>query len=72
MTEEDLSFVTNSDLLNIIMSCEYEIEDYAEALAHVCFGDKKLTKVLCKNTLNVIQQSSDQTRSSNYLKLVHS
>ena len=47
ISESNLAFFTNMDLLNIIMSCEYEIEEYAEALSHVCFGDKKLTQKIC-------------------------
>jgi len=44
MKEEALMYFTHTDFINILMSCEYEIENFAEALAHVCFANKKLSK----------------------------
>ena len=37
-------YLTNKDLITIIMSCEYDIQNFSDALAHVCYGNKKLSK----------------------------
>lgn len=54
MTAEDLQYFTHTDFINIIMSCEYEIDNFAEALAHVCYANKKLSKQVCKLILSAI------------------
>lgn len=43
-----LEYFTNSDLFELIMSCDYGVLDYAKALAHVCYGNEQLSKRICK------------------------
>ena len=71
MTDEALMYFTNKDLINIIMSCEYEIEDFSEALAHVSYANKKLSKDICAVALKAIVVS-DYNRISQYLRVVQS
>jgi len=75
LTQEALEFVTNTDLISIIMNDGYEVESFVQALAHVSFGNPKLTKVICKLALNAISASggpSDFSRVSNHLQIVKS
>lgn len=51
------------------MSCEYEIDSFADALAHICFGNKKLSKDICQIALKAIIVS-DYNRISQYLQVV--
>lgn len=44
---------------------------YSDALAHLCFGNKRLTKQICGIALNVITVS-DFNRIGSYLELVES
>ena len=39
------------------MSCEYEIEEFVEALAHVTYANKKLSKEIAKIALHTISIS---------------
>ena len=71
LTDEALQYFTNPDLINLVMSCEYEVDDFALALAHVCFGNKRLSKDICKIALKAIVVS-DYNRISQYLQVVKS
>ena len=71
MTEEALMYFTNKDLINIIMSCEYDIDNFADALAHVCYGNKKLSKDIFLITLKALV-ISEYNRISQYLRVVQS
>lgn len=46
-----------------------ESEPIASAFAHICFGNKKLTKEICTAALKAINVS-DYTRISSFLKVV--
>lgn len=48
-----------------------EVEAYAEALAHVCYANKTLTKEICRLALRAIVLS-DYNRLSQYLRVVQS
>ena len=50
---------------------EQESKIVAEAFAHVCFKNKKLTKDICRSALKAINVS-DYTRISSFLKVVQS
>ena len=64
-------YFTNKDLINIIMSCEYDIDNFADALAHVCYGNKKLSKDIFLITLKALV-ISEYNRISQYLRVVQS
>ena len=60
LSQESLDYLTNKELIKIIMNGEYEIDDYAKALAHVCFGNKKLTKQICLFVIKAISIDGDR------------
>jgi len=39
-----LEYFTNSKLFELIMENDYEVSGYAKGLAHVCYGNEKLSK----------------------------
>ena len=68
-----MEFVTNNDLINTVMNDGYEVESFAKALAHLSFGNSKLTKAVCKISLNAISASggpSDFNRVTNHLEVI--
>ena len=69
--EETKIVLASNDMINLIMSCEYECVAYSDALAHLCFGNKRLTKQICSIALNVITVS-DFNRIGSYLELIES
>ena len=71
MTDEATEYFTNPDFIDLVIRCEYEIDSFADALAHVCFGNKKLSKDICKIALKAIAVS-DYDRIARYLKVVQS
>ena len=71
MSEEAVSYVTNTDLITLVMNFEYSVDNFSEALSHICYANKALTKTICKIALNAIT-ISDLNQISNYLKLVKS
>ena len=64
-------YFTNKDLINIIMNCEYDIDNFVDALAHVCYGNKKLSKDIFLITLKALV-ISEYNRISQYLRVVQS
>ena len=48
LSDVALEYFTNSDFFEIVMSNDYAVNDYARALAHVCYGNEELSKTVCK------------------------
>ena len=48
LSNEALDFFTNEDLFEMIMSNDYDVHAYAKGLAHVCYGNEKLSKKVCR------------------------
>lgn len=44
ISDEAISYLTNPDLFNQIMSNGYQEETFGKALAHLCFDNAKLSK----------------------------
>lgn len=69
LSEEAMMFFTNKDLINVVMSCEYDIDDYSDAIAHVCHANKRLSKDIFEIALKALVVS-DYNRISQYLRVV--
>lgn len=41
-------FFTNPDFLEFVLGKGYATQEYGKALAHLCYGNKKLSKQLCE------------------------
>jgi hypothetical protein len=54
ITEEEIEYFTNPDLIKIIMDNSYNCEDYGKAIAHLCFENEKLSKKIAKILLKGI------------------
>lgn len=57
ISDEAIEFLTNLDLFNIVMSNDYQQEQFGKALAHVCFENIKLSKKICKRLMKQISFS---------------
>ena len=66
LPDKALEFFTNSDLFELILSCDYHVIDYSKALAHVCYGDAALSKKVCKMAVECRYEGS----RSNYFKVL--
>jgi hypothetical protein len=44
ISEEEIEYFTNPDLMKMIMEKSYNCEDYGKAIAHLCFENPKLSK----------------------------
>ena len=66
LSDKAIEFFTNSDLFELILSCDYHVLDYARALAHVCFGDAELSRKVCMMAIECRYEGS----STNYLKVL--
>ena len=66
ITDEQLVYVTNEHLIDMVMRNSYEVEKFTETLTHLCFNNKNLSKQICQQTLNEITKT-DFDRVSNYL-----
>ncbi len=66
LPQKAIEFFTNSDLFELILSCDYHVLDYARALAHVCYGNAELSKKVCKMAIECRYEGS----RANYLKVL--
>ena len=69
ISEQALEYFTNPDFINIVMYNSYQPQELGEALAHICYGNKKLSKKICGLILKGISVS-DYQRIEHYLKVV--
>ena len=69
ISDQAMQYFTNPDLINIVMNNSYEAEDYGKGLAHLCYGNKKLSKQICRIILKAIV-ISDYQKIDSYLDVV--
>jgi len=54
ISDEAISYITNPDLFSLVVSNGYQEEAFGKALAHLCFDNAKLSKVICLRLLKLI------------------
>jgi hypothetical protein len=71
ITQEEIDYFTNLDLMKLIMENSYNCEEYGLAVAHICFEDEKLSKKVARFLLKGISSANDNLPiMENYLKVV--
>ena len=71
ITEEQLMYLTNESLIDLIMRHDYEVETFGNTLAHFSYANKHLTKRICTLALKEISKT-DFDRVANYLLILES
>jgi hypothetical protein len=67
ISEEEIEYFTNLDLMNHIFQNGYACKDYGRALGHVCYGNEKLSKKVCKFLLHGVTRNNDYNFIKNFL-----
>ena len=69
LSKEAKDLFTHKELMNQVMKLDWSVEQYGMAIAHLIYGDKKLSKAICAMTLKTISVS-DQGKIEGYLKII--
>ena len=71
ISEEQILFVTNENLIDLVMRHGYEVELFADMISHLCTNNKHLSKQICALALRETNKT-DFERVCNYLQLMES
>ena len=71
VSNESCELFTCDDFLNLVVQGEYIDDDlYSEALCHLCYGNKKVSKATIKCILKQIDKVGDFSNVNGYLDVV--
>ena len=70
LSEEEIEYLTNPDLFNLIVQSGYQEEQFGKALAHLCFDNHKISKTVCGRILKLIV-FSDYDKVKPYIEIVN-
>mmetsp|Transcript_1124 Transcript_1124/g.1913 ORF Transcript_1124/g.1913 Transcript_1124/m.1913 type:complete len:103 (-) Transcript_1124:2021-2329(-) len=48
ISDRAVEYFTNKDFFCLVMSCDYDVVDYAKALAHLCHSNVELSRLICQ------------------------
>ncbi len=70
LTEQEIEYLSNPDLFNLIVQNGYQEEQFGKALAHLCFDNHKISKAVCLRILKLIV-FSDYDKVKPYIEIVN-
>ena len=70
ISETALEYFTLPDMMGLIMLHGWSTEDYGRALAHLCYKNKKLSKLACKYVLTSLKHNDDAVKLPSYLSVI--
>jgi len=70
LTQDEIDIVINCNFFNGVCYDDYSCENYGKALAHLCFNNKKLSKLICIRLTEGIRNCKNYFASKSFLQVM--
>ena len=70
LTQEEIDIFTHEYFMEKVLFYDYNAGDYGKALAHLCFGNEELSKLIAKRLTVGIRNCKNYAASKPYFEIM--